>query len=261
MRTPNRWALLACLSQLALVALVAAALTAPIAQTEVVIPRSVLWVSGVSAFLAFLLGSVPAHGGTSAAWEFDFNGAVLWAVAAVGFFGGGSLFLVTGQVLPGLAAAGLGTAIAYFRIRSERPDSVPKGYPIGEGINRFPGETRRARWRAAKDAFNKASFRDQPESRYFATRSHKDWWYIGGMPYSDCIILDHSLASATPRTFDILVLLVHSLPDEPDQPAIIVVRGAANLRQVRVQPERIEIPGQVAIPTSVVAAQVVYAWR
>ncbi|MBS1997387.1 MAG: hypothetical protein JSS86_13795, partial [Cyanobacteria bacterium SZAS LIN-2] len=224
-------------------------------------PRSVLWVSGVSAFLAFLLGSVPAHGGTSAAWEFDLNGAVLWAMAGAGFFGGGTLFLVTGQVLPGLAAAGLGAAIACCRILAERPPRVPRNYPLSDGINRFPGETQRARLRAAKRAFKKASFSERPGSSYFATRAPREWWYVGGMAYSDCITLNMALAAATPTTFDILVVLVRNLPDEPDQPAVIVVQGAANLRKVRVHPDRIEIPGQTAIATSAVVALVAYAWR
>jgi hypothetical protein len=74
-------------------------------------------------------------------------------------------------------------------------------------------------------------------------------------------MLRDSMANAYSDTFDTLVLLVRYLPEEAEQPAVVVVRGAANLRLVKVDGEGFSIPGQPKILAKSVAAAVGYALR
>jgi len=222
------------------------------------IPSSVLWVGGIAAFFGFFLGSFPPNRGDMAASEWDMQGALLWALSMAGIFGGGSLYLHSGETI-GLIAAGAGALIALARFLTTRPPRVPKGAPLTDGVNRSQGDTPKARFKAAERAYNKASF--QSGSRY-ATRSPRDWRYgSAGMAIADFSMLADSLGSARSDTFDILLLLVRELPGEADQPAVIVVRGASQLRAVTRTGNAFTIPNVGEIPAASIAGAIGYAWR
>jgi|GEM_PF-2733162 len=224
------------------------------------IPSSVLWIGGIAAGLAFFLGSFPPNRGDMAASEWDMQGSLFWTVAMGGIFGGGALYLNSGDTI-GLIAAGFGALVGVTRLLTTRPPRVPKGAPLTDGINRAQGDSPKAKFKAAERAYNKASFQAGNSNR-FATRAPRDWRYgAGGMAISDFTMLADSLASANSNTFDILLLLVRELPGEADQPAVIVVRGAAQLRTVTRNGNSFSIPQVGEIPAASIAGAIGYAWR
>lgn len=267
MRKLTAPAVLASFSVLAMVGLMLptmaqAAAIASGADSGAGIPTSVFWVGGIAAFLGFLLGSIPPNRGEMAGSEWDSQGALLWAMACAGIFGGGYLYLATGDTFLGLGAAGVGGLIAVGRLVSTRPPRVPQGSPVAEGINRAQGDNARDKFKRAQKSWKNASFQRDASSRYFATRSPREFHYgADGMPAADVNMLRDALANARSDMFDILVLLVRDLPKEAEQPAVVVVRGSANLRQIKVDAEGFEIPGQPKIPAKSIAAAVGYAWR
>jgi hypothetical protein len=252
-------ALLASFSLIALPAMAQAVGTT--SAVDAGIPTSVFWVGGIAAVLGFFLGSIPPNRGEMAASEWDSQGSLLWAFAAAGIFGGGMLFLTTGDMLFGLGAAGFGALIAAMRLLTTRAPRVPTGAPLAEGINRAEGQTPKVKFKAAQKAWKNASFQ-RDGGRGFATRSPREWHYgVDGIPAADMNMLRDSMANAYSDTFDTLVLLVRYLPEEAEQPAVVVVRGAANLRLVKVDGEGFSIPGQPKILAKSVAAAVGYALR
>jgi len=225
------------------------------------LPSSVLWAAGVAAFLGFMLGSFPPND-RDAAVKFDMGGAMVWAMAAALVVGGLALYMNSGAWVPAVYGIGFGCVLALLRLVSTRPAPTPSSLILAEGVNRATGETPKARLKAAERMYNKASFRSTHNERYFATRG-RDWRFgAGGADARSMSILADAATRPSEDTFAILVVLVKDLPGEADQPAVIVVRGGANIVQVKVEQDGMTVPGfDKKIPASSISGTVGYAWR
>lgn len=219
---------------------------------------SLTWIVGIAAFIGFIFGSVPTSG-ANRGWEFDMPGAVLWAVAAGLVAFGLHAGFATSDWVSALVFGGFGALLGFGRILATLPPRSPRNTLLNEGVNRVEGETPKAKFKAAKKLFYNASFK---RGDYYATRGLKEFWYgfAGGMPAYDLQSLASGIAYSSPDTFDILVLLVNRLPDQENEPAVIVVRGGS-LRSVGVGSDYLEIPGVGKVQTAWVAGMVGYAWR
>ncbi len=221
---------------------------------------SVLWAAGIAAFVGFIFGSVPL-GRPNAGWEFDMGGAVVFAMAGALIFGGGVHILTTGLWMPAILAVGFGALLAGVRLINSMPARIPTNCEVKEGINRGEGDTPRAKWKSAKRLYNNASFRNG--NSYHATRSPRNWSFGSSGPDAGFLnMLAGSLANANHDQFDILVMLVSELPDEPGQPAVVVVRGSGALHHVKCEADGITVPGyDKKIPAKSISQLVGYAWR
>jgi hypothetical protein len=223
------------------------------------LPSSVIWVGGIAAFLGFIIGSVPFHE-DDYGWKFDMQGALMWALAAAGIAGGLTLKGATGSWTPAIFAIGLGALLALGRISLTRGPRVPRSGDLADGVNRGEGDSQSAKWKSAQKMYKHASFH---RDSYYAARAPIEWRFGDeGMTGEIINALSYSTQNPSSETFDILLLLVRQLPDEVDQPAVVVVRGGANLRQVRITGTGITVPGyESEIPRRNIAATVGYAWR
>lgn len=223
------------------------------------LPSGVLWAAGFAAFVGFIFGSVPPTG-ENRGWRFDLPGAILWAISAALIVGGLSTFVVEqGAVWP-LAASGLGFALAGFRIASTRPARTPRERELVAGINRVEGDTPKAKLKAARRLFHQASFRSG--ENYWASRGLKEFHFgSAGMSFDGLELLKDGVSRAFPDTFDILVLLVTRLPGEENEPGVVVIRGAENLRRLKFGGDYFEAPGVGKVQMQTVYAMVGYAWR
>lgn len=210
-----------------------------------------------AAGLGFLLGSVPKNDG----WGWDMTGALCWGAAAGLTVGGAGLALTRG-LMPGALIAGAGVTIGLLRIGKSLKDGpvYPSLEPLKDGINSFDGADEKKKFKAAKHAYNKASF-DDGSGRY-ATRGLKEWSFGekgAGSDFSE--LLKESLPYAEPDTFDILVLLTRDLPAANGDSAVVVVRGARRLRSLKVDSSSITLPSGQQVPLSSIRSAVGYAWR
>jgi hypothetical protein len=223
------------------------------------LPSAVLWLGGIAGFLGFLLGSIPPHD-PDGGWKFDLLGAFAWAIAGSGVVGGLALHFNTGDWLVAGCAIGAGLLVALARFALTRPPRVPTSGDLNDGVNRAAGDSTEAKFKAAQRMYKAASFHD---GNYYATRSPRDFRFDEhGMTAEVAGALYQGLAQPSRGTFDILVLLVRELPGEPGQPAVVVVRGGANLKQVQLGKSTITLPGlSDTIPFKSIAATVGYAWR
>jgi len=232
----------------------------PVLATMSDLPSAVLWGAGIAAGVGFLLGSIPPND-PDGGWKFDMLGALLWALAAGGMVGGLFLFTSTGgELIPAVYAVGAGALIALVRFATTRPQriQVPKGQDLQTGINRAPGGNRSQRFKAAKRMYNGASFHEGDE---YASRAPREFSFGTAGPESDFLIqLQETIPNCTPRNFDIIVFLLRELPNEPEQPAVVVVRGQDGLRALPIDGNGITVDG-ARIPRSMIAAMVCYGWR
>ncbi len=234
-------------------------LTLLLAAVAAGLPSAVLWAAGFAAFVGFIFGSVPPHG-ENRGWRFDMPGAMLWAAAGALVAGGLASFAVSGMMLPALLASGFGLLLGVMRLIATRPPQSPREVEVQHGITRVEGDTPAAKFKAAKRLYYRASFRSGQNS--WATRGLKEFSFgSAGMTAEDLELLKSGTSRAFPDTFDILVLLVTQLPGSENEPGLVVVRGAQNLRQIQFGADHIEIPGEGKVLARTVSAMVGYAWR
>lgn len=220
------------------------------------ISNGVLWAAGIAGFVGFMLGSINPND-EYAASKFHMPGALLTGAAAAAFVGGFALFFTTGVLLPAAYAMGVGAILGVARFISTRPAPRPKGGDLNSGVNLAEGTDARARLKAAQKMWNRASFSDRG---YYASRG-REWFYSNGMSASDLSVIGEGVKYANSSQFDILVLLVKEMPGV-GEPAVVVVRGTSQLRQVTVTADSITLPGvESPIPGKSIIAGVGYAWR
>lgn len=223
------------------------------------VPSAVLWAAGFAAFVGFIFGSVPTSG-ENRGWRFDMQGALLWAMAAGLVAGGLVSCALTGLALPALAAMGLGGLCGMMRLIATRPPRTPRQADLPHGITRVTGDSPAAKAKAAKRLYYNASFRSG--DNYWATRGLKEFSFgSAGMTADDLAFLKSGTLRAYPDTFDILVLHVTCLPGTENEPGVVVVRGAQNLRQITYGADYLELPGIGKVQARTVCAMVGYAWR
>jgi hypothetical protein len=221
---------------------------------------SVLWVSGIVGFVAFLIGSTPRNDEK----DFELEGAVVWGVAMAALSGGFEYWWQTPHRLisAGSIGIGIGVALVLMRLISTRPPRRPRTYQLQDGVNRAFGDDLQSRLKAAYKLYNKASFSDG--ARY-AARGNGDHRYgAQGIPVEDLRTLGELLSRwVSSSALAILVLLVRELPGECAQPAVIVVKDLQHVgEQIVVDDTGIVVPGfDKKIPANAIAAVVGYAWR
>jgi hypothetical protein len=223
------------------------------------LPSAVLWAGGFAAFFGFILGSFPPND-EYAGIKFDFPGALIWALAAGGAVGGLFLWVTTGAMI-GLAAVGIGAALGGLRMFATRGPSAPKGQPVQDGVNRFVGDSSKAKFKAAERMYRRASFAN---GEWYATRSPRDWRFGDeGMDAETLSMLADATAGARSNVLEVLVLLVRELPGQPGEPGVIVVRGTDKLRAVTADKSNnaLVIPDVGTVPGKTIAGAVGYAWR
>lgn len=217
----------------------------------------VLWMAGIAGFVGFMLGSIKPND-EYAGSKFDMPGAMVTGLAAAAFVGGFALFATTGALVPAVYGLGLGAVLGLFRYIDTRPAKTPKGGDLQPGVNRAEGADNKAKLKAAQKLYNRASFHNG--GRYFASRG-REWRYHDGASTSDLAMIFEGARRASSDTFDILVLLVRELPGS-SEPAVVVVRGASQLRLITVSDDSITVPGvNQVIPARAIVASVGYAWR
>jgi hypothetical protein len=251
--------MLGALATLALTALPAMAQTAGATpDPSVAISSGVMWAAGVAAFVGFMLGSIRPND-EYAATSFDMPGAIVTAIAAGLFVGGLALVATTGAWIPAVYGIGLGALLGVIRFLNTRPAARPQNCDLQPGVNRPEGADSRAKLKAAEKLYNKASFHNG--GRYYASRG-RNWRYSDGIPAADLSMIAESASNPRSDTFDILVMLVRELPGTTGEPAVIVVRGGAQLRLIKATANTISVPGvDLPIPASSVLGMVGYAWR
>lgn len=154
--------------------------------------------------------------------------------------------------------------------RQARAKRLPQnGALLKNGINRFIGADRNAKIEAARQAYNSATFVAVQDgelsyaSRGFDTIYERRGQHAGTGPNgTDLAVLQRALSTADPKTFDILVLFVNAYPRvTPHEPAVVVVRGADNLRKIRFEQGKVTLPTGERFDSDTIEAGVGYAWR
>lgn len=213
----------------------------------------------VAAVLGFLLGSLPRRSEMTGQ-DFDFPGAIIWAVSAVLTTYGAYMWLNFGSSTSALFSLGGGLIIASSRIYGTRPPRTPSGHDLKDGINYATGDTAKAKKKSAERSFARASFANG--SGRHAARGRE--WYFDAAGVSENMlmtVLGPSMRTASSDRFAILVLLVSYLPDDPRGPGVVVINGTSNLRASIVDAGGITPPGCSKIAASTIVAAVGYAWR
>jgi len=217
------------------------------------LPSNLFWIGGAAAALGFLVGSVPKNDG----WGFDGVKATVWATSA-GLLAGGVSAALQGSLGLGLGAAGLGAVIggAHF-LAQERP--TVSSIKMEPGVNRFSGESEKDQFKAASKAYYKASFES---NGHYATRGRVEWEFNEkGADSAFVAALRDGCERPSSDTFAILSLLTRNLPAAEGNPAVVVVSGCDQLRQIQVDRDALRLPDGTEVPYKCVRAGVGYAWR
>ena len=233
------------------------------------IPSDVFWAVGIAVAAGFLLGRFPPEGANR---DVDFGivfetiGAVIWAVAAGAAVAGGLIFAITsGYWSFAFVAISIGALVAAFRMWLCYPRNTHRVFMNG-GIHRAKGDTVKARLEEARRLYYSASFLSSYDLDIAVIASRLYNWEFefgkSGPSASAMAMLRTSIAMAGCSTFDILVVLLRSLPDEPQQPAVLIVRGLPSVQALQVDDAGLKLPDyDKKIPASSIIAFVGYAWR